>query len=761
MIDVFLSSNSQLKLTSVKQLCSNLQKITKDTYNVICKSNDTLHYDTPEQPYDNNILESAMCRNDKLMKYVLSLDTISNKVIIISLENGIEENDNVTDVCKLVITELYKKSDNEEYDKKTYTISSFGIEIDNIVYDLYKREKDMITFGKFLNKYFGVETDNWMADSRFGGINRNEQFMNCLNKYLLMKFTDIIPNYPRNGVMFKHISSVFAEPILLNILFDLLEHFIKNNFDVNKIDYFAGLDARGFYFAPYLSKLFGKGFIPIRKSNKIPPHNIYEVYTNKYSTEYSNDEFAIECRKQYLSTDVQKNVVLIDDLLATGGSLIGATILLTNIGMNVLGSVTIYHVPELSNRTANLFEVNNHKNYVLLHECGLTTEKIKLTYKVSEFVHKKINDDNINYERKYTLTDEQWNKSVENIHDLDEELEKVKFIFTDKDKKLAWKILLSLRLLKRTAYLTTYVNNNIVQITNGQFSNGERRIKIDTSIRNYHVIIVCQTRTGFINDDFMELIMIMDACKRAGVSKITVVLPYYPYARSDKKDDPRCPIGASVIAKIIKNMDIDNLISLDLHAGQIQGYIDSGFHNLYIKRYACDYLYNNYLKFYDHVQWNELFVFVAPDTGCGKTIKGYSEILGINNIIMDKQRNYSVPGTILSSRYCGDSSLLKNKTVIIIDDMADTMGTMCSASNELVNSGAKDVIILVTHGVLSGESINRINSTQCIKEVIVTDTLPQDNNLVLSPKIRLLSCGELIARTLDGILTGKSISRLF
>lgn len=365
--------------------------------------------------------------------------------------------------------------------------------------------------------------------------------------------------------------------------------------------------------------------------------------------------------------------------------------------------------------------------------------------------------------RKYTLESDIWanidGMTVDEIYKIDsDKMQRVKILYTEKEKDLAEKIMDVL--IKQTGAKIAS-NEYRVNITTGLFSNGETRVEINTNIRNNHVIIICQTRTMHINNDLIELFMIIDACSRADAKKITLIMPYYPYSRSDKKDAPRCPIGASVIASILKNMHISNLVSIDLHAGQIQGFIDKGFHNLYIRNYMCDYIYNNHLKFYDEKNWNEHFILVAPDAGSGKAIKGYSKILGINNIILDKQRDYSKPGTIIQSRFIGDKNDFKNKTGIIIDDMADTMGTMCSASKELVDNGMKDVIVIVTHGVLSGQAIQRINITPYIKKVIVTDTLPQSENLKLSAKLEIVSVSELIARTIDGILTGRSISRLF
>jgi ribose-phosphate pyrophosphokinase len=364
----------------------------------------------------------------------------------------------------------------------------------------------------------------------------------------------------------------------------------------------------------------------------------------------------------------------------------------------------------------------------------------------------------------YTMSSEEWLKqrtgTPEELKNLDQtKMNNIKILFTEKDKDLSNKIY-------------KYLNETCVEplvdvpelkanVINGKFNNGETDIKIDTNIRGKHVIVVSRIRTNHVNDDFMELMMILDASSRASAEKITVIMPYYPYSRSDKKDHPRSPIGAAVIAKFIKKMYVANLVSVDLHAGQIQGFIDKGFHNLYMKRYMCDDIYNNYVAFHDKDTWNDKFILIAPDAGSAKAVKGYSKLLKINNIILDKDRDYKARNTVLASRFVGSKDLFAGKTGIIIDDMADTMGTMCSAIKELCDNGLKDAIVLVTHGVLSGPAIANINNTQHIKEVVVSDTLLQDQNVIKSPKIRVTTCAKLIARTLDAMLTGGSVSSLF
>jgi ribose-phosphate pyrophosphokinase len=378
-----------------------------------------------------------------------------------------------------------------------------------------------------------------------------------------------------------------------------------------------------------------------------------------------------------------------------------------------------------------------------------------LHYKFSSIALKRLKTKSRLFERKYTLSDEEYLKNTNSLN-----LSGVKIMCAKRDLIFTKEIIDTLLGYNDPNIHLNY-SDVLIDVIAEKFSNGETRIEFSQNVRNSHVIIVNRTRTGHINDDLYELSLMIDACNRSHAEKITVVLPYYPYARSDKKDGPHCPIGASMVANILKSLHVSNVVALDLHAGQIQGYIDKGFHNLYLKKYICDFIYNNYLKIYPQTEWNEHFVLVAPDGGSAKMIQGYSKILGINNVIMHKERNYSIPGTVVNSIIIGEQNTYQNKIAIVIDDIVDTMGTLCSASKVLHNNGVKDIIVIATHGALSEGAINNLNNTECIREVIVSDSLPQDENLNKIPKLRVLNSSELIARTIDGIISGKSISQLF
>jgi ribose-phosphate pyrophosphokinase len=823
---IYICSESKLKTESVKSILENFPQHNSNFHNIIKlaigKENET-DSDSDENNCDKNFMHelsqpinegTSACCFERIAKGLQLLRnqkiTLTYSDLFIAIENGIyiqELTNQIHDVCVVMICRF-------NLDGSVMNIirhNSFGIEIDPNIFKIYLdtidpstkitlndnnpimidnnptfynntvfcHEGEIIgfmdnTYGYFLEKLFHVPHDNWMADPRFGNIDRRVQINDALEKFIIDINTDIIPNYPKPGIMFKDMTSITINHTLLNIMYVLLEKMITNNFDLTQIDYFAGLDSRGFYFAPILARIFKKGFIPVRKANKIPKDEAIKIASASYDTEYSTDEFSLHYRSEYcMNTGISqrnKTVLILDDLLATGSSIIGASKVLKNVGLDVIGAVTIYDVPALRSTSKEKLNNNNIPYKVIISDNSFPNDYAKLSYVIPDVMFKRIHymlqeAKTPETVRKYTLTPTEWMKyegmTYNQIKKIDaSKMENVRMIYTEKDMNLAVKILDVLR-QQTNADLRTLNNLLRANITNEQFSNGETRVKIDANIRDKHIIIVSQIRTGNINNDLIELLLIIDACNRANAEKVTVVMPYYPYSRSDKKDDPRCPIGAAVIANLLKSLDVHNLISVDLHAGQIQGYLNKGFHNLYVKKYLCEHIYKKYLRFTPKNEWNNKYVLIAPDSGSAKAIKDYSKILGINNIILDKQRDYSKPGTVMNSRMIGSREDLEGKTGIIIDDIADTMGTMCSAAKELVENGVKDVIVCVTHGVLSGEAIKRINETCYIKEVTVTDSLPQDDNVTKCPKLLVLSISELIARAIDGIISGRSISRLF
>lgn len=803
----YLCSQSKIKMDA-------LARIANGEFDIVCldPSKDSGSTSKILQPINEG---TAMCCSFRITEGIKLLrgqgKKISPNAALVAIENGIyikefadSQANEYYDVCVIMICDFDTNGDIKNITRH----NSFGIKIDSGLFKTYLdmidpnckvvcdtfleqvgkynntvfcKENDLIgfageTYGQYLAKLFLVPHDNWMADPRFGNIDRKKQIADAFDKFTIDGNTDVVPDYPKPGVMFKDMTSITIKHDLLNVMYSLLERLIIDNFDLDNIDYFAGLDARGFYLAPVLARVFKKGFIPVRKINKLPitTETKTKIATESYDTEYSSDQFGLQHRFEYIHSTKKKTVVILDDLLATGGSIVGAAQVLKQVGLEVLGAVTVYDVPALRQAAKEKLASNNIPYRVLINNNNVPNDFTKLAYVIPDVMYKRIDymlqeakspDRMIFTDRQYTLTPEQWlvydGKTRDQIENMDmEKMENVRMIFTEKDKNLAVNILDVLR-QQTNADLDVFSRKYRASITNEKFSNGEIHVKIDANIRDKHVIVISQIRTGHINDDIMELLLIMDACNRAGVDKVTVVMPYYPYSRSDKKDDPRCPIAAAMMANLLKALDTHNLISVDLHAGQIQGYLDHGFHNLYCIKYMCEHIYQKYLRFTPKEKWNDEYILIAPDAGSAKMLKGYSKILGINNVVLDKQRDYSKPGTVMNSRMIGSREDLLGKTGIIIDDMIDTMGTMASAAKELVENGLKDVIVCATHGILSGEALKRINETPSIKEVTVTDSLPQDDNVAKCPKLIVLSIGELIGRSIDGLITGRSVSRLF
>lgn len=834
MVKIYLCSKSQIKHDVIKNLFTILLNVINNNSDFINTLNiipilleKTEERNKIKQLINEGIAYECLSKIIDVQRHIKSnkIELQENDKIV-SLENGIYiVNSNIYyDVWVMMVY--------DNYTKKITRYNSFGVQIDANLFEIYLNpvynsciksfvydhedelnntnvnnnlDNDLITdeiknnitnyfdiifiknntiigytisFASFISHYFNVCEKNWIQDPRFGNTNRYSQLKNCCDKYLIN--TIVFNNSIQNNI---NITAILAEPILLNILYDLLISIIQNNYDLSQIDYFVGFNqnTQNLGIVSLLAHIFKKGIIMIGREMNIESNILFLEHSEKYRSDNEFDEIIFDRKKQKRRKieKPKKNVLLLDDLLTNGKSIVCAATILNKVNLSIVGVMTVFDMPELRHITKKLLDTHNICYKIVINLNNIPNDFMPLKYEIPDIMLKRINTiceekkSNNDIGRNYTLSVKEWLKfdeynycNPDEIRKIDaEKMKKIKVIYTNKDKNLATKILDIL--LNQTVIdhnqlkETSFTDNLYANITNEQFSNGETRIKINTSIRDMHVVIVCQTRTNHINDDIVEMLMILDACNRAGADKITLVLPYYPYSRSDKKDDPRCPIGASAIAKLIRNMHVNNLISVDVHAGQIQGYIDKGFHNLYMKNYICDFMYKYYLRFYNKCEWNKYFILIAPDAGFAKVIKGYSSILGINNIILDKERDYSNPGTVIKSRYIGSKQDFENKTGLIIDDMADTMGTLCSAAEELVLNGMKDIIVFVTHGVLSGAAIDRINKTSYIKEVVVSDSLPQEHNIAKSPKIKVVSCAELIARSIDGILTGRSISRLF
>ncbi|RMH80904.1 MAG: ribose-phosphate pyrophosphokinase [Acidobacteria bacterium] len=277
----------------------------------------------------------------------------------------------------------------------------------------------------------------------------------------------------------------------------------------------------------------------------------------------------------------------------------------------------------------------------------------------------------------------------------------------------------------------------------GRFSDGEVRVKINESMRGEDVFVL-QSLGPPVNENIMELLLILDALKRASAGRITAVIPYYAYSRQDRKDKPRVPISARLIADLLTVAGAQRLIVVDLHSPQIQGFFNIPVDNLY----ALNVLYE-YIK--GRVDGDK--VVVSPDAGGVERARLLANRLGCGIAIIYKRRPEPNVAEVLD--IVGD---VKDKKAIIVDDIVDTAGTVVSATNLLLSKGASGVFVAATHGVFSGPAIERLKGSP-VEEVIVTNTLNLEDKTF--EKLRVVSTAPLIAESIKRAHEGESISSLF
>ena len=294
------------------------------------------------------------------------------------------------------------------------------------------------------------------------------------------------------------------------------------------------------------------------------------------------------------------------------------------------------------------------------------------------------------------------------------------------------------------------------------FKNGEICVSIHESIRNKDVFII-QTKgcDQNVNDMLMELLIMIDACKRSAVKNIYVIMPCYPYARQDKKEESREPITAKLVANLLCAAGMTRLIVMDLHAAQIQGFFDIPVDNMYSIRLVKSYLDSWLFKDLSLASRQKEFVVISPDAGATKRTLKFAKILELDTIIMHKQRNYKKANSIDDIMIIGDASQYKDKTGIICDDMIDTAGTLVAAIDELTKNGIKDIICVATHGILSGPAIKRINDCDALKWVIVSDSIDQTENMLVCDKLKVFTIGHMMKDAITSIVSNSSLSELF
>lgn len=281
-----------------------------------------------------------------------------------------------------------------------------------------------------------------------------------------------------------------------------------------------------------------------------------------------------------------------------------------------------------------------------------------------------------------------------------------------------------------------------------QFANGEIYCEIEKNVRGADVFVI-QSITKPVNDHLMETLIMFDALKRASAASITAVIPHYGYSRQDRKVKPRSPISAKLVADLLTAGGASRVITLDLHAGQIQGFFDIPFDNIYASPVLL-----NYIK-QELVENSDNFVCVSPDSGGVERVRHYAKKIGCDLAMIDKRRTGH--NVAKAFNVVGD---IKGKDLVIIDDIIDTAGTLIEAATALKKEGAGKIYACATHPIFSKPAIERIQNCEALEQVIVTDTVPLEEETNNS-KIKVLSTADLLAKAIHRTFNHDSVSSLF
>lgn len=294
--------------------------------------------------------------------------------------------------------------------------------------------------------------------------------------------------------------------------------------------------------------------------------------------------------------------------------------------------------------------------------------------------------------------------------------------------------------------VASYLETKLVRTTIRRFADSEVSVEIHENIRGEDVFVLQSTNSP-ANDNLMELLLVLDALKRSSAKRVTAVMPYFGYARQDRKSGPRTPISAKLVANLITNAGANRILTLDLHAGQIQGFFDIPVDNLYAAP-----LFAKDIK--DQYEGRDVMI-VSPDVGGVVRARALATRLNTDLAIIDKRRERAGVSEVMN--VIGD---VNGRDCILVDDIVDSGGTLVNAANALLGNGAKSVSVYVTHGVLSGQAISRIADSQ-IKMITITDSIQATDAIIQSPNIRQLTIAPLIADAMDRINREKSVSSLF
>jgi ribose-phosphate pyrophosphokinase len=294
--------------------------------------------------------------------------------------------------------------------------------------------------------------------------------------------------------------------------------------------------------------------------------------------------------------------------------------------------------------------------------------------------------------------------------------------------------------------IAAYLETPLAQSKVTRFSDGETFVELKENVRGVDAFVV-QPTCSPVNDHVMELLIMADALRRASVGSITAVIPYYGYARQDRKVAPRTPITSKLVADLIQAAGVARVLTVDLHAGQIQGFFNIPVDHLH----AMPVMLDDYLR----KNFDSSAVFVSPDAGGVERARAYSKRLNAGLAIIDKRRERANVSEVMN--LIGD---VKGKDCIIVDDMIDTAGTLCGAAQALRDNGARKIVAVATHGVLSGPAVERIDASP-LSEVVVADTMPLPLLARGSSKIKQVSVARLLGEAIKRIHNGDSVSSLF
>jgi len=293
--------------------------------------------------------------------------------------------------------------------------------------------------------------------------------------------------------------------------------------------------------------------------------------------------------------------------------------------------------------------------------------------------------------------------------------------------------------------ISDYIAKPLGNAKLNRFSDGEIQVEIHENVRRQEVFVL-QSTCAPVNENLFELLLMIDALKRSSASRITAVIPYFGYARQDKKVAPRVPISAKLVADLLTSTGVHRIITLDLHAAQIQGFFNIPVDNLYAAPVMLDHIKTNFTS---------NLVVVSPDAGGVERARAFAKRLNASLAIVDKRR--SAPNKAKAMAIIGE---VKDKTAIVLDDMVDTAGTLTEAAGVIKSNGADAVHACCTHSVLSGPAVDRIGNSE-LDSLLVTDTIPLSDQARACDKIKILSIANLVGEAIIRSYRGDSVNSLF